>query len=320
MSEALTLSDIRDQVEIYLLNTSTDANSLSWTVSEIDTYINEGVFYSQQITSWFQEFANIVCTSSLSTYTAPSNVYQFSRLTWDAVFLPQTNEYELDRDDPSWRSAPPSQNPFRFYFPQMSQSYEIVPFPTPSLDGYQYAPFSQEIGVVAEFLNADGVTADTSYTFNQEVGIVIGVADTQRAIILFRPDVVADPFTSTSAELGELQIYSTDELNVGMAFVRIPDTMTADTDVPQLPVQCHLGIVFYALMKCFLREGEFQDIALASQWFAAYGDWMESVLENKARWWPTRVSALEPFEAGSFFSKALQAVGFPSQINLQPSY
>lgn len=320
MSDALTLADLRDQTEVYLMNTSTDVNSLSWSVAEINGYLNEAVFYSQQVTKWFQEFENIVCTALVSTYTAPDKVYQFSRLTWDAVFLPQTNEYELDRDDPSWRSAPPSQNPFRFYFPNMSQNYEIVPFPTPALDGYQYAPFSQEIGVVAEFLNADGVTADTSYDFNQEVGIIIGVADTNRAINIFRPDTVANPFTTTSAELGELQIYSTDELNIGAAFVRIPDTMTADTDIPQLPVQCHLGLVFYALMKCFLREGEFQDVKLASQWFQAYGDWMESVLENKASWWPTRVVSLEPFEEGSFFSKALQAVGYPSQINLQPSY
>lgn len=319
MSESLNLGSIRSQVETYLMNTSTDVNSLSWSVAELDGYINEAVFYTQQITGWFQEFDNIVCTASVSTYTAPSTVYQFNRLTWDRTFLPQTNEYELDRDDPSWRAAPPN-NPFRFYFPQMSQNYEVVPFPTPSQNGYNYAPFSAEIGTVAQFLNADGVTPDTSYRFSQETGIVIGVADSNAAISMFRPDKIADPFTTTSAELGELIVYSTDELNIGMAFTRIPDTLVADTDTPQLPAQCHVGLVFYALMKCFVREGEFQDLQLAGEWFQAYGDWMESVLGNKARWWPTRVRSLEPFEEGSLFSKALSAIGYPLQLDLKPSY
>jgi hypothetical protein len=319
MSESLNLGAIRSQTEVFLMNTSTDVNSLSWSVAELNGYINEAVFYTQQVTGYFEEFHNIVCTSSVSTYTGPRSAYQYLRLTWDREFLPQTNEYELDKNDPSWRAAPPN-NPFRFYFPQMGQQYQIVPFPTPSQNGYQYAPFSQELGVVTAFLNADGLTPDTSYTFNQETGIIIGVADTNGAIIMFRPDKITNPFTTTSGDLGELIVYSTDELNIGIAVKSIPDTMVLDTDTPQLPVQCHFGLVFYALMKCFIREGEFQDLELAQQWFSAYADWMESVLENKARWWPTRVRSLEPFEEGSLFSKALSNIGTPLQLDLKPSY
>lgn len=317
--QVLNLGDIRSEAQVYLMNTSADSSSFSWTVAELNSYINEGVFYTQQVTQWFEEFENIVCTASVSNYEGSTNVYQYYRVTWDRVFLPQTNEYELDRDDPSWRAAPPN-NPFRFYFPQMAQTFEIVPYPTPPQNGFQYAPFSQELGVVAEFLEPDGLTADLTYQFNQELGIVIGVADTNGAIIIFRPDKVVDPFTLESAELGELQMYSTDELNIGAAMKRIPDTMTKDTDIPQLPVHCHFGLVMYAVMKAFLREGEFQDVQLAQQWFMAYGDWMESALENKARWWPTRVKSMEPFEEGSLFAKALNAIGYPLQINLKPSY
>lgn len=319
MSDSLNLGQLRSQVELYLMNTSTDANSLSWSVAEINSYLNEGVFYSQQVTGFFEQFDNIVMTASQGTYTGPANAYQYTRFTWDATFLPQTNEYELDRDDPSWRSASPY-NPFRFYFPVMGQQYTIVPFPAPNQNGYQYAPFSRETGVVAQFLNADGLTVDTSYQFSQELGIIIGVADTNRSIIMFQPDIITNPFTTTSGELGELVIYNTDELNIGVAFKRIPDTLVLDTDTPQLPMQCHLGIVFYALMKCFVREGEFQDMQLAQQWFQAYGDWMNSVLENKSRWWPTRVRSLEPFEEGSLFMKRLSAIGYPLQIDLKPSY
>lgn len=324
MSEVLNLGQLRSQTELFLMNTSSDANSLSWSVAELNGYLNEAVLYTQQVTQYFEDFENIVCTASTSTYTGSPNVYQYERMTWDRDFLPQTNEYELDRDDPNWRAAPPN-NPYRFYFPQMAQNYSIVPYPTPSQNGLKYTA-SIEKGVVANFTQADGVTVDTSYQFNQEKGIVIGVADTQGSLIMFRPDNVADPFIAakglraSSPELGEMQIYSTDELNIGTAFTRIPDTMVSDSDVPQLPAQCHFGLIFYALMKCFAREGEFQDLQEASAWFEAYGDWMESVLENKSRRWPQRVRSFEPFEEGSLFSKRMMAIGFPLQLDLKPSY
>ena len=318
MSESLNLGTIRAQVETYLMNTSTDPNSLSWGVSEINGYIDEAVLYTQQVTTWFEDFDNVVCSSGSATYTAPPTVYQFNRLTWDRVFLPQTNEYELDRDDPSWRLAP-TNNPFRFYFPQMNQNYQIRPYPTPSQNGIAYTA-TPETGIVANFTLADGLTADLTYQFNQEFGVVIGVADTNGAIIMFRPDKLTNPFTTVSADLGELVVYNTDELNIGLAFIRVPDTLVLDTDTPQLPVQCHFALVCYALMKCFVREGEFQDLDLAKAWFQAYGDWMESVLENKSRWWSTRVRSFEPFEEGSFFAQRLNAIGFPLQLDLKPSY
>lgn len=319
MSESLNLGQIRSQVEIYLMNTSTDANSLSWSVSEINGYINEAVFYTQQMTKWYEQFSNLVCTASTASYTGPANAYQYGRITWDRVFLPQTNAYELDRDDPSWRLAPVN-NPFRFYFGEWSQTVPINPYPTPSQNGFNYAPFSQETGVVTQFLEDDGLTPDSNYTFSQELGVVIGVADTNGSIIIFRADVVTNPFTTTSQELGELIEYSTDELNLGLSYVAIPDTLVLDTDAPQLPVHCHFALVCYAVMRCFYREGEFQDLGLAQAWFMAYADWMESVLENRGRWWPTRVKSLEPYEEGSLFAQRLNAIGFPLQLDLKPSY
>jgi len=319
LSEQLSLGDIRSQAEVYLMNTSVDLNSLSWSVAELNSYINEAVFYTQQITGWFTEFNVIPCTSSVSTYTGQFGTYQYERFTWDGTFLPQTNEYELDRDDPSWRQAQPNISPYRFYFPQMGQQFQICPYPTPSQSGPVYTA-SQEYGVVANFTLDDGITVDSSFSFNQEYGVVIGFGDTVRALIWVRPDVIANPFTTTSADLGELQEYKTDKLNLGVYYQRIPDTLVLDTDIPQLPDQCHFALVMYTVMKCFVREGEFQDLELAKAWFQAYGDWMEAVLENKARWYGTRVRSMEPFESGSLFAKQLNAIGYPMQLDLQPSY
>lgn len=313
----MNLGTIRSECETFLLNTSTDVNSLSWSVAELNSYINEAVFYTQQVTEYFEDMANLVCTASVSTYTAPANAYQIKRVTWDRDFLPETNLYELDRDDPSWRMASVN-NPFRFYFAQFEQNYQMVPYPTPSLSGFVYSPFTSEFGVVAEV--TDGGAPDTHWSFNQETGIVIGLQDTNGAIIRFQADVIANPFTTVSRDLGELQFYSTDELNLSIIYSPIPDTLVLDTDSPQLPEECHYACVFYALMRCFYREGEFQDIKMAQTWFSAYADWMESVLEVQKRRWPTRVKSFEPFEAGSLFAKRLNAIGYPMQLDLKPSY
>ena len=507
MSESLNLGAIRSQAEIYLLNTSTDTASLSWSIAELNSYINEGVLYTQMMTEWFEEFDNLLCTASVSTYTANPRVHQFQRFTFDAQFMPQTNEYELDRDDPSWRSARPN-TPFRFYFPQFGQQPLIVPYPTPKDNGvgyicslelgavagmgtegsfvvsdnfirsalgpnytpvsvgpagpsfqivsnqivcesatsdpndfllYNVAPSADQYaeitlafdfgnnfsslgplvrgsslgcyslliggtgivtlnrvasGVVTNLGTAFGVAisgdtwklsitgstlnvyrngtlyapfsgiVDTTFatgqpgicgsgylpgtlpnavygtfwqaqvfglseapsvpdpniTFSQETGIVIEDQDPNRSLVLFQVDLPTNPFLSTSREYGELIVYSTDENNIGTSYVRLPDTLVLDTDTPQLPVQTHLGLVMYTMMKCFAREGEFQDLALAKSWFDAYADWMESVLENKARWFSTRVRSLEPYENGSLFLKRLNALGYPMQMDLQPSY
>lgn len=311
----MNLGELRSRTQTYLLNTSSDSASLSWSSSELDGYLNEGIFYTQQMTLWYEDWDNVLCTASTSTYTGPKHAYQYSRLTWDRNFLPQTNEYELDRDDPSWRQASPG-TPFRFYYPQMSQNYLIAPYPTPLTSGPNYVA-NQEIGVVTQMY--DTALNDGTFSFTSELGVVIeGPLGPNESLLAYRCDRSNNPFAS--AELGGLVRYTTDESNVGLAFVRIPDLLVSDSDTPQLPTQCHLAIVFYALMKCFNREGEFQDIALAQSWFSAYGDWMEAVLENKARWYSTRVKSMEPFEEGSLFAKRLMSIGYPMQIDLQPSY
>lgn len=63
-----------------------------------------------------------------------------------------------------------------------------------------YDAASQELGAVAQILNDSGLP-DTTYTFSQETGIVIGLSDTNGAIITFRPDPVADPSNTTNAAI-----------------------------------------------------------------------------------------------------------------------
>ena len=64
----------------------------------------------------------------------------------------------------------------------------------------------------------------------------------------------------------------------------------------------------------FARDGEFQDLELASAWWQAFMDWMESALQAQAWEFPQRVKSAEPFQQGNILQGRLQAVGPPSQL------
>lgn len=49
MPLSMNLGIIRSEVQTFLMNTSTDAASLTWTPSILNAYINEAALYTQQI-------------------------------------------------------------------------------------------------------------------------------------------------------------------------------------------------------------------------------------------------------------------------------
>src|SRR2546430_16102917 len=99
MPFSLTLAQIRNEVRGYLMNV--DSLQAGWSDSELNTYINEGVFYIQQIAEYYWDFGVAETVANQRDYAAPDNQYQFIRLTYSQEFLPQTTEYELDRDTSS---------------------------------------------------------------------------------------------------------------------------------------------------------------------------------------------------------------------------
>lgn len=300
----MNLGQVRDEVRGYLMNTDTSAPG--WTNAELNGYINEGVFYVQQLTEMYWDHDVLEVTAGTATYAAPDNMHQFKRLTFDRVFLPQTNEYELDRDvGGTWRDK--SGVPYRFF---MLQHNLVRPYPKPDATGANYTT-SNEFGEVIYFTLADGVTIDPNITVTSEFGVVTGFTDNEGSIIRLVPDPLNrfnDP------ELGVLIDFKTDKDNLGCIYVAIPDTLTLDADIPQLDDTAHPALIYYTLMRCFARDGEWQDITLARAWWACFLDWMESVFDIMGREFPTGVKSAEPFEAGNELAARLQAVGTPSQL------
>ena len=307
MSNGLTLGQMRSEVREYLLNT--DVGSPVWTDAELNSYINEGVFYVQQLSQSFWDMNVTQTIANQADYNAPDNQYQFIRLTWDRQFLPQTNEYELDRDTTSAWRGDPNGSPARFYLKQ----FNIVSlYPKPDTTGLAYQASPNEFGEIRYFTLADGMTIDSSFTFSQELGIVTRMVDaTGGNIITLWPnqqDRFSDP------ELGIVVDYLTDTGNLAFMHVAQPDTLTSDAHIPQFQETFHPAVIYYALMRCFLRDGEFQDLEAATAWYQAFLDWMDAALSAGAKEFPTMVKSAEPYGVGNILNGRLQAVGPPSQL------
>ena len=283
-----------------------EASVGEWTAAEILDYLNRGNRLIAQFLEWHEKTSNIVTVLGQQDYTFPTDILKLHRATFDREFLPQTTQYELDRDEGNWRGSG-NNNPIRFFLKQWDT---LSLYPKPKANG-TIVSFDSELGALIAVEDPSG-TPDPDVTFDSELGIIIAVEDSQGGHIRFEPDYTADPFTTTSAELGEVIDYDTDEDNVALYYAALPDTLVAGTDSPQIHQAAHPALVPYAVYRCLSREGPMQDIGLAEAYFGDFADWMQAVMLLKDRQWPEASLSLEPVAMGSQFIRRLNEIGHGS--------
>ena len=298
MDPGLTLGQIRSEVRGYLMNI--DPTQAGWTDSELNGYIDEACFYIQQLTDSFWDIAVVESVASQSDYSLPDNCYQLGRTTFDKAFLPQTTEYELDRDTSSAWRGDPTGTPARFY---LKQHNLIGLYQVPRTSGPVWTA-SQENGEAVQF--------DTTFSFSGEFGVVTQLINTSGSSMNnFEPDPLnrfANP------DFGLVVDYHDSTQNLEFMFIAQTDTMTDDSQSPQFHETFHPATVYYTLMRCFGRQGEFQDIEVATAWYQTFLDWMDAALQANAKEFPTMVKSAEPYAIGNILNGRLVAVGPPSQM------
>jgi hypothetical protein len=305
VSISMSLAQIRSEVRGYLMNT--DTNQAGWSDAEINDYINQGTHYIQQLAEFFWDIGVTEVLAGNRDYAAPDNEYQLVRTTFDQTFLPQTNEYELDRDTQFLWRVNPTGTPARFYLSQFNQA---SCYPTPNTDGPSWTA-NQETGELSRFVLSSGAI-DTSFSLSgAEYGVISQFTSVDgHSHIKFQPDPLN---RFLSPEYGVMVDWLSDAGNLSFIYLAIPDTLTLDSHIPQLQETSHPALVYYALMRCFLRDGEFQDVELAQAWWQVFEDWMESVMVVQNRSFPTLVVSAEPYDTGNLLAGRLQSVGPPSQ-------
>jgi len=285
-----------------------DLNQAGWTDTELNGYIDEACFYIQQLTNSLWDMAVSEVVSSQADYSLPNNCYQLMRISFDRQLLPQTTEYELDRDTSSAWRGDPTGLPARFYLKQHNQ---ISLYQVPRTSGNFYSA-SQENGEALKLTLPDGVTLDSSFTFSQEFGVVTQLTNTNGSSLnSFEPDSLN---RFTNPDYGLVIDFQDNTQNLEFMFIGQTDTMTSDSQSPQFQETFHPAAVYYTLMRAFVRDGEFHDLELATAWYQVFLDWMDAALQAGAKEFPTMVKSAEPYGIGNILNGRLQAVGPPSQM------
>jgi hypothetical protein len=285
----VTLSDIRTEVREELVEDSAEV----WTDAELNDYINDGFSLIQKAALWKEDLDNLaVAAASDNPSGDPNNVLEITRATWDNVFLPQSNEMELDGFSDEWRQHE-DYTPLRWYFlNNQPTSDNIRTYPGVSTDfATDDFTFSQETGLVVrindgadwtfdvedgEFVDGTDSTLPDTFYFKTEVGIVIDIADSENA--------------------------------VGLWYATELDELVGDTDTPDYPTWTHFIPVYYALFRCYEKEGPFRDPQLAAAYLREFMVWVSKVVRVRNRQMPDRVFSLEGIKQGLAFANRLSRI------------
>src|SRR5690348_14831229 len=231
MATGLTRGQIRSEVRGYLMNV--DPLQAGWTDDEINGYIDEACFYVQQLTNSFWDIAALESVANQSDYSLPDNCYQLARISFDRAFLPQTTEYELDRDTSSAWRGDPTGTPARFY---LKQHNLIGLYQIPRTSGPLWTA-NQETGEAVEF--------DSTFSFSSEFGVVTQLINTSgTSLNTFEPDPLN---RFTNPDYGLVIRYQDSTQNLEFMFVAQTDTMTLDSQTPQFQETFHPATVYYTL-------------------------------------------------------------------------
>ena len=306
----MTVADIIAEVRGELIEDSAQ----EWSDVELLRFLNDGAYLIQQFCGWYQRTENIVPVVGQQDYTLPDDIHKIICARFDRAFLPQTTQYELERDAGNWRGTA-NGTPIRHF----EKAWDTISlYPKPNVAGTTVT-LDSEFGIVIRAENPSGTT-DPDVTMDSEFGVVIAVEDSDGGQIRMEGDV--EGILGQSHDLGCVVAWSDDEDNLGLVYEALPDILADNTDVPQMPTFVQPALVPYVTFRAFKREGPMQDLALAEFYFADFADWMEVVLEKQERQWPDSAVNLEPTRIGSRFERRLNEIGASSVdvANLRAHY
>jgi len=233
-----TLAALRE--EVFGLLAEDPAAPVYWTATEIDRHINDAYLQAARDTGALETSESVEVVANQSEFSVAGSKIKWPplRVTFDGRRLANVTKWELDRTDPNWQNL----SGYVTHYVTTQQGYHTFRlYKRPdSSTGIYY--FDSELGTVIDATNA---------VFSAELGVVIAFSD----------DGTAATFTS---EFGV--VLDADSGSAGLVLYgkKIPDLLTSDTDVPELPLWTHTGLALAAAARALVKYGEQRDEGLAA--------------------------------------------------------
>jgi hypothetical protein len=165
--EALDLSDIRNQVRIFLKDTSSDTDRQRWSDTQINNAINIAQNNVNCLTWCTHSSYSISVTTGTREYDLGSDVYGVERVTLDDKIIPMLSIKKLDKGDEDWEGSTTDGTPTNYYIRQNLTSSE-----TNYVIGFDPLPDDDFTAKIFYITIPDDMSADSDEPFNDYARLV----------------------------------------------------------------------------------------------------------------------------------------------------
>jgi len=244
----VNFSEIIDY-SVYLLR---DPNNGIWTTTELKRYVNEGKDDLARDTKYLEDYRDYALINGTAIYDVDDDVVEIERVEFNGRHILPLSPTELSQYDSDWMNET---GVIRRWYPHGSTKIGYFKKPTWTAE---YSAFSSEYGVVIDM----EYTGDT-YTFSDEYGIIVDIEASR----------VGDGYYFTPDDSwGTVTVIDENALCIGHRVVYTPPDLVNNTDVPELPSDLHMSLVFYACWRALDRDSPARKQELADFYKYLYLD------------------------------------------------
>ena len=244
------------------------ASPVMLTNAQVDRLINDAVREIARMTGCLEKRYLAEVTSGTAQYTLPADMYEPFRVAWDEKRLEGTSAAYLDHMDGGWRSR--SGDPVAFLVDHETQSPLTVRlYKEPSADGAK-ATGSSEYGVTSRMVDSSGAF---TYTFTADTTANADHTDADLGVICQVSESDGDPSYVMDAEYGVMTDMTFYDGNLEVWSKKAPATLSADTDVPDIPAHTHIAVAFLAASRALEFDDEVENPELGDIYRAIADDY-----------------------------------------------
>jgi len=195
----------------------------------------------------------------IHTYPLPENVYLITRVSHNGEFLPLVSYDKMDKDYTDWELTKAPRIHAMVY--DRRNMHELRVYPIPEDAAPEDDPYEFENGDIPEFVGDEVfgvVTNIDNYTLNTVLGVVTDVFD---------PGIEEEYFSDI---WGVVTHMSESDANVTVWYIRIPDTVTKDTDELEIPPMFDRALRYFVIANAYADDLDTANQQKSSAAYAQY--------------------------------------------------
>lgn len=238
-----TVQDLLTIIERYLQEDATLDTGL-WEETEIIGYIADADREFITLSGAVMQINNVLAVTGQSTYSEPADCIDTERLAWNGKKMYPQTRFELDSQNQNWKAD--SGRPMRYHRDHLPPK-QFETWKKPSTSGIGYA-------TTGNYGTLRHVSGNLNYTTTGNYGTLRQLRGTRNYYVGFTPYARA-----TNGPYGVLRQAVSGATNFLVFYDELPPRVSLSTDALTTPDGFARYVMYRALGRCWLKEGDGQD-------------------------------------------------------------